>query len=193
MTAALRGTVREYKVVVLGEMGVGRTAFLLRYVQGEFVGDTDPHLEDAYRKQIEVEKGHTVLLDALDVNGVLDSLQQSWIRSGEGFLLLYDVTSRPSFERMQEWFDWIRRVKDSQWIPLILVGHKADLIDSIVVPEEEGRSLADAWGVPFFLASAKSNLNVDDVFLTLFPLIRDRPSDRKGFPPPPPKKKCLLM
>lgn len=191
--SALRGTAREYKVVLVGEMGVGRSAFVLRYIRGEFVPDFDPELEDSYRKQIELGEGHTALLDALDCNIPVGSMRDSYIRSGEGFLLLYDVTSRASFDELQGWYDWVRRIKDSQWVPLILIGHKADLTDSIVVPEEEGRALADAWGVPFFLASAKTNLNVDDVFLTLFPLIRDRPADRKGYPPLPRKKKCLLM
>uniref|UniRef100_A0A6B2LTS5 Uncharacterized protein n=1 Tax=Arcella intermedia TaxID=1963864 RepID=A0A6B2LTS5_9EUKA len=67
--------------------------------------------------------------------------------------------------------DQIARVKDSEKFPLVLVGNKCDLADQRVITTEQGESLATKFNAKFIEASAKTRINVEDIFLTLLRLI----------------------
>ena len=94
------------------------------------------------------------------------------MRPGEGFLLVYSVTSRNSFEEIMLFQETILRVKDQDYFPVILVGNKCDLEFERQVGTSEGRELARRFKCPFIETSAKLRLNVDEAFSNLVREIR---------------------
>jgi len=163
----------EYKLVVLGGGGVGKSALTIRLVTDNFLDEYDPTIEDSYRKQVMID-GETALLDILDTAGQeeFSSMQDQWMRDGKGFLLVYNITARPTFDEVNTLHDKILRTKDTDKIPVVLVGNKCDLKDERQVEYNEGSDLAKAWSCPFFETSAKIKLNNEACFFELVREIR---------------------
>jgi GTPase KRas protein len=95
------------------------------------------------------------------------------MRTGQGFLILYAITSRPSFEEAVAFKNQILRVKDLDRVPMVLVGNKCDLELDRQVTTSEGQELAKSFGCPFFEASARTRINVDESFYQLVREIRN--------------------
>lgn len=83
---------------------------------------------DSYRKQCVIDD-EVALLDVLDTAGQEEysAMREQYMRTGEGFLLVYSITSRQSFEEIQQFQQQILRVKDRDYFPIIIVGNKCDL------------------------------------------------------------------
>eukprot|EP00484_Ammonia_sp_Unknown_P001396 CAMPEP_0197019990 /NCGR_PEP_ID=MMETSP1384-20130603/650_1 /TAXON_ID=29189 /ORGANISM="Ammonia sp." /LENGTH=196 /DNA_ID=CAMNT_0042447509 /DNA_START=69 /DNA_END=659 /DNA_ORIENTATION=- len=167
---------QEYKIVVLGGGGVGKSALTIRLVNDDFVEEYDPTIEDSYRKQCELD-GDTVMLDVLDTAGQDDfaALRDAWMREAEGFLLVYSIIKRATFDEVQALYARIMRVKEDEQskVHLVLVGNKCDLDDQRQVTFEEGKSLAQDWGCSFYETSAKTKINHTEPFFDCARLIRD--------------------
>jgi len=150
-------TQHEYKLVVLGGGGVGKSALTIRLVTDNFLDEYDPTIEDTYRKQLLIDD-KPAMLDILDTAGQeeFSSMQDQWMRDGKGFLLVYSIISRNSFDEISVIYDKILRVKDKDKVPMVLVGNKADLKDMREVSYEDGSNLAKRWVCPFFETSAKN-------------------------------------
>lgn len=97
-------------------------------------------------------------------------MREQYMRNGEGFLLVYSITSRMSFEEISTFYQQICRVKDRDYFPMVLVGNKCDLEADRQVSSQEGRDLAKQFGCQFLETSAKQRINVDDAF---YQVVRD--------------------
>jgi len=163
----------EYKVVVLGGGGVGKSALTIRLVTDNFLDEYDPTIEDSYRKQVMIDD-ETALLDILDTAGQeeFSSMQDQWMRDGQGFLLVYSIVDRPSFAEVSSLKEKILRTKDMDKVPIVLVGNKCDMKDMRDVDYIEGADLAKGWGCSFFETSAKIKLNNEACFFELVREIR---------------------
>ncbi|KAL8678209.1 MAG: hypothetical protein Q9186_005427 [Xanthomendoza sp. 1 TL-2023] len=119
---------REYKLVVVGGGGVGKSCLTIQLIQSHFVDEYDPTIEDSYRKQCVIDE-EVALLDVLDTAGQEEysAMREQYMRTGEGFLLVYSITSRQSFEEIMTFQQQILRVKDKDYFPIIIVGNKCDL------------------------------------------------------------------
>ncbi|KIR26268.1 Ras family, other [Cryptococcus deuterogattii LA55] len=108
-----------FKITVLGDGGVGKTAITVQFTMSSFVETYDPTIEDCYRKQWVVDD-QPCLLEVLDTAGQEEytALRDQWIREGEGFLIVYSITSRPTFERVEHVVERVLRVKDESGLPL---------------------------------------------------------------------------
>ncbi|OQV11758.1 GTPase KRas [Hypsibius exemplaris] len=162
----------EYKLVVVGAGGVGKSALTIQLIQNHFVEEYDPTIEDSYRKQVVID-GETCLLDILDTAGQEEysAMRDQYMRTGEGFLLVYAINNPKSFEDIDTYREQIKRVKDSDNVPMILVGNKADL-PSRSVETKAGESAAASFNIPYTETSAKTRAGVDDAFYTLVREIR---------------------
>ena len=159
-------TMREFKVVVLGSGGVGKSALTVQFVSGSFMEKYDPTIEDFYRKEIEVD-GSPSVLEILDTAGTeqFASMRDLYIKNGQGFVVVYSITSQQSFQDIRCMKEAIVRVKNgNERIPVLLVGNKVDLGHQREVSTVEGMALAQSWGCPFMETSAKDRRNVNEVF-----------------------------
>ncbi|KAH9845792.1 Protein ras-2 [Teratosphaeria destructans] len=181
------GKMTLYKLVVLGDGGVGKTALTIQLCLNHFVETYDPTIEDSYRKQVQID-GQSCMLEVLDTAGQEEytALRDQWIRDGEGFVLVYSISSRSSFTRIQKFHHQIQRVKEaasagsptypgsplSQTLgssilgpaPVMLVGNKCDRVTEREVSTQEGSALAKQLNCEFVEASAKNCVNVEKAF-----------------------------
>jgi small GTP-binding protein len=151
------------------------------------------------------------MLDILDTAGQEEysAMRDQYMRSGQGFVLVYSITDPSSFEDMMTIHEQLLRSKDSEDVPLVLVGNKCDLEEERSVSKEEGKNMAEKFGdhCKFIEASAKACINVEDIFMNLVRLIDkanepdaeddedDKPKkkkDDKGDGSKK-KKKCLIL
>lgn len=156
----------EHKVIVVGAGGAGKSALTQMFMYGNFVEEYDPTTADSYRKIIDVD-GEKCQLDILDTAGQEEYMRDNYYRLGEGFLCVYSITMRDTFVATHRFYDHILQVKNKEEVPLILVGSKCDLEGDREVQKAEGEDLSSNWGCPFFETSAKTRVNVDEVFTEL--------------------------
>jgi GTPase KRas protein len=126
----------------------------------------DPTIEDTCcTKQVEID-GEICLLDILDSAGQEEyaAMRDGYIRYRQGFLLAYSITSRISFDEISAFQEQIKRVHDSETVPMVLVATKSDLEANREVSTIEGEALANTWGIRFFETSALARTNVDESF-----------------------------
>ncbi|KAG9254549.1 ras family-domain-containing protein [Emericellopsis atlantica] len=203
----MAGRMVLYKLVVLGDGGVGKTALTIQLCMQHFIETYDPTIEDSYRKQVVID-GQSCMLEVLDTAGQEEytALRDQWIRDGEGFVLVYSISSRSSFGRIKRFHHQIQRVKESVASspsypgsplavaapgsgappPIMLVGNKSDRVTEREVSTQEGHALARELGCEFVEASAKNCINVEKAFYDVVRIIRrlrqqsSRPSGTSG-------------
>ncbi|KAJ8247272.1 hypothetical protein GJAV_G00244410 [Gymnothorax javanicus] len=146
----------EYKLVVVGAGGVGKSALTIQLIQNHFVDEYDPTIEDSYRKQVVID-GETCLLDILDTAGQEEysAMRDQYMRTGEGFLCVFAINNTKSFEDIHQYREQIKRVKDSDDVPMVLVGNKCDL-PARTVDTRQAQDLARSYGIPYIETSAKT-------------------------------------
>ncbi|KAL2731961.1 GTP-binding protein Rit2-like isoform X1 [Vespula squamosa] len=176
-----RGGLRVYKIVVLGDGGVGKSAVTLQFVSHSFLECHDPTIEDSYQQQAVID-GEAALLDILDTAGQVEftAMRDQYMRCGEGFMICYSVTDRHSFQEALEYRKSISRVRPNEHIPLVLVGNKFDLQHQREVSTEEGKALAEQLGCPFYETSAALRQFIDDAFYSLVRQIRAKERSRNS-------------
>ena len=163
----------HYKLCCLGDGGVGKTALTIQMCSNYFVEKYDPTIEDSYRVQVVID-AESCLLEILDTAGQeeFSALRDQWIRSCDGFLIIYSIICRESFEQVGIFRDQVLHVKDVNQIPMMLVGNKCDLENQRQVSFQEGQDIADTFGCAFKETSAKTRLNSSECFYDVVRLIR---------------------
>ncbi|KAK6739376.1 hypothetical protein RB195_021042 [Necator americanus] len=156
------------RVVVVGGGGVGKSALTIQFIQQYFVQDYDPTIEDSYTKQCFVDED----LCKLEGQEEFCTMREQYLRSGSGFLIVFAVTDRNSFEEVRKLHTMICRVKDRDDFPVLLVGNKADLENERHVTRTEAEELARVLNIPYVECSAKLRLNVDQAFHGVVRLVR---------------------
>ncbi|XP_032073280.1 GTP-binding protein Di-Ras3 [Thamnophis elegans] len=165
----------DYRVVVFGAAGVGKSSLVLRFIQGTFRETYIPTVEDTYRQVISCDK-NICTLQITDTTGShqFPAMQRLSISKGHAFMLVYSVTSRQSIEELQPIYEQICQIKgDIQKVPIILVGNKSDGPQR-EVGTSEGEVLAAKWKCSFMETSAKMNYNVQELFEELLNLEKRR-------------------
>jgi GTPase KRas len=128
-----------------------------------------PTIEDSYRKQVTIDD-EVMLLEILDTAGKEEysAMQDQYFREGQGFLVVYSIVSRSSFEQVMVYVERIKKCKDLDQVPMVIVGNKVDLEEQREVAKEELLDLAKALGgVPCFETSAKTRENIEEAFYQL--------------------------
>ncbi|PFH49232.1 hypothetical protein AMATHDRAFT_148105 [Amanita thiersii Skay4041] len=193
----------NWRVAVLGDGGVGKTALAVQFTLNCFT--YDPTIEDAYRKQLVVDN-RMCFVEVIDTAGQEEyaTLRDQWVREGQGFILVYSIASRATFNRLEGFRQSMRRVKRGDPI-FMLVGNKSDKVQEREVSREEGAALARQFNCEFIETSAKTAQNVERVFTSLVRALRQTKSIEPSPPVPtkPPKKedhhhtkdkkRCVIM
>ncbi|KAM5346948.1 hypothetical protein ACJ41O_009953 [Fusarium nematophilum] len=159
---------RELHVVVLGAGGVGKSCLTAQFVHNEWIESYDPTIEDSYRTQLQVD-GRQVVLEILDTAGTEQfvAMRDLYMKTGQGFLLVFSITSSSSLSELAGLREEIIRIKDDENVPLVIVGNKADLEENRAVARAKGFSISQRWSAPYYEASARTRTNVDEVFIDL--------------------------
>ncbi|CAO1378691.1 unnamed protein product [Diamesa hyperborea] len=189
---------QTYKLVIVGSGGVGKSAITIQFIQQWFASDYDPTIEDSYTKQVVIDD-IPAKLDILDTAGQeeFSAMREQYMRSGEGFLLVYSVTDNASFDEMFKFHRQILRVKDRDEFPMLMVGNKSDLEAQRVVSLQKAQELSRQLKIPYIECSAKVRINVDQAFHELVRVVRkfqlsERPLIKEDYKRKNKKKCCVL-
>ena len=153
------------KIAVLGKMGVGKSSLTYRYINNEFPAVQNDTIEDRIINQAKIED-KLYKIEILDTAGEDDYPQMldMWINYAEGFLLVFAINDKNSFDLIPEKRDHIIKGKQVGSCPMILVGNKQDLTNNREVSYEEAKKLADSWNIDYIETSAKTNFNCKETF-----------------------------
>eukprot|EP00727_Mastigamoeba_balamuthi_P008368 m51a1_g4153 putative ras gtpase (202) ;mRNA; f:250043-250763 len=171
---------KMYQVVLFGAGGVGKSCITIRYVQGQFMEQYDPTIEDSYRKQVTVDR-EACYLDILDTAGQeeFSVIREQYAKAGDGFMCVYSIADESSLRAVQAHLDAISQSKAgllpaSEGLPYacVLAGNKCDLEAERQVKEEAGKEVAQRWGCAFFETSARTKANIDEAFTQLVRMMR---------------------
>ena len=166
---------KQYKVVMLGSGAVGKSAITVQMVSGHFLSSYDPTIEDSYRTTINVNN-QDIILNILDTAGQEEfyALRDQYMRSGDGYIIVFSITSVTSFlevNAIKEQLNIVLDADDNTLIPIILVGNKCDLEEYRQVQSSDAQRLAEEWRVKYFETSAKNKTNINRIFEELVYLI----------------------
>jgi Ras-related protein Rab-1A len=157
-----------FKVLIIGNSGVGKSCLLLRFAEDMF---SDNYIStigvDFKIRKIELE-GKSIKLQIWDTAGQerFRTITKSYYRGSNGIIVVYDITDRESFDQVQHWMSEIDAHASAD-VCRLLVGNKADLKDRRAVKTDEGAALARQYGIPFLETSAKDASNVENMFMTM--------------------------
>ncbi|GFP82514.1 RAS-related protein rabe1c [Phtheirospermum japonicum] len=165
----------------LSSAGVGKSCLLLRFSDGSFTTSFITTIGIDFKIRTVELDGKRIKLQIWDTAGQerfrTITTGKAYYRGAMGILLVYDVTDESSFNNIR---NWIRNIEQhaSDNVNKILVGNKADMDESKrAVPTSKGQALADEYGIKFFETSAKTNLNVEEVFFSIARDIKQRLSE----------------
>ncbi len=156
------------KFILIGNSGVGKSSLLFQFIEHRFKNGIEPTIGIEFgTKMIEVG-GKTVRLQIWDSAGQENyrSITRAYYRNSICTLLVYDVTSRKSFEDVKVWFDEAKTYGNENMY-FVLVGNKCELEGNREVAASEGERLARENGVLFFETSAIQKINVDKAFIAI--------------------------
>ncbi|PRP77266.1 ras-like protein RAS2-like [Planoprotostelium fungivorum] len=155
----------EIKLAVIGKGGVGKSAITIRYVQDVYAEYYDSTIDDSKRKQTTVDE-NSYVLDIFDppAQDEYSSLREAYRYDTRGFLFLFSLTDRLSFEQISVLHAQLLKDKDSDEVPIILMGNKSDLIDKRVVTSMEANELASKMKCMYIETSARSGDGVEHAF-----------------------------
>ncbi len=155
----------SFKIIVIGVGGVGKSAIVLKFLRQKFVSDYDPTIEEEYRKDIIIDsKPRTIKI--IDTAGQDDyvAIRDKHIRTGHGFIYVYSLIEIEETKHLVETVLRIRRIKEfdeDAEIPLIVLGNKFDLVESLGRASEELVGKRDYHCIE---TSAKTGLNIEKAF-----------------------------
>ncbi len=118
-------------------------------------------------------------------------MRDLYMKNGQGFVLVYSITSQATFNDLLELRDQILRIKDSPDVPMVLVGNKVDLEDERVVSKDQGQALARQFNCTFMEASAKLKVNVPEIFYDLVRQINKKIPEKDK--PKKKKQRCCML
>ncbi|NXI40495.1 REM1 protein, partial [Galbula dea] len=183
----------RYRVVLLGDTGVGKTS-LLNVIAGVQERDLlEQHGGAAYEHTLSVDGEETTLL-VMDTwepeqRGEESRSRRQCLQVGDAYIIVYSITNRGSFESASELRIQLRRARQAEDIPIILVGNKTDLVRCREVSVEEGRACAVVFDCKFIETSAALQHNVAELFEGVVRQIRLRRGGKEAHAHPVPGQK----
>ncbi|XVF86597.1 hypothetical protein PTKIN_Ptkin18bG0055300 [Pterospermum kingtungense] len=155
----------QAKLVLLGDMGTGKTSLALRFVKGQFFDNQEPTIGAAFFTQILSVTEATVKFDIWDTAGQerYHSLAPMYYRGAAAAVVVYDISSMDTFARAKKWVEELQRQGNPNLV-MALVANKSDLDSKREVENEDGEQFAQENGMFFTETSAKTAQNVNDLF-----------------------------
>ncbi|PGH05985.1 hypothetical protein AJ79_06674 [Helicocarpus griseus UAMH5409] len=182
---------KQRKIAIVGSRSVGKSSLTVRFVDGVFVESYYPTIENTFSSTIKY-KGQDYATEIVDTAGqdeysILNSKHFIGIH---GYMIVYSVASRQSFEMVRVIRDKILNHLGADWVPLVIVGNKSDLRpDMRQVPDDEGKKLGEEFNCAWTEASARLDENVSKAFDLMIAEVEksQNPSQPTG------GSKCIVM
>lgn len=153
------------KFIIIGDPSVGKSNIVLKYANNKFTDDYQATIGVEFgAKNIEINK-KTIRIQIWDTAGQENfrSIIRAYYKNCCCAIVTYDITSRKSFESIQNWMEEVKCEAPST-VQIILVGNKCDLEDQRAVTRDEGQELAQKEGIIFMETSAKTGDGIEEIF-----------------------------
>ena len=166
------------KFLVIGEPGVGKSSLMLRFTEEKFSTDILPTVGLDFRVKVMDHKGYSVKLSIWDTAGQerFKNITSAYYRGAHGVILVYDLTSRRSFENLEHWLVEEAKHNTETKTKKLVVGNKSDQKGRRRISYEEGANWAERRGFLFLETSAKNNAGVETAFYNLVDRILQEPA-----------------
>ena len=154
---SLQEKVVELKIILLGDVGVGKTNIISRYISGDFNQSLNPTVGSSFGEKKIKKEGVTYLLKVWDTVGQerYNSITKLFVQGSHIIILVYSIDNLQSFQKLDFWLTFIKEnLKDGKYI-LALIANKRDLFENELVTKEEGEKYAEQMDAKFALLSAK--------------------------------------
>lgn len=161
-----------FRLLMLGDSGVGKTCMLRRFTESEF----DPsHIStigiDFKMKTLEID-GVKVRVQIWDTAGQerYQTITKQYYRRAQGIIFVYDITNRSSFQHLAKWISDVDEYAPDM-VQRILIGNKSDEESGRQVSKDQGSKLAETYGMDFFETSASTSSNINEAFAQVTELV----------------------
>lgn len=192
---------RIFKIIVIGDSGVGKTCLTYRFCAGKFPEKTEATIGVDFRERLVEIDGENIKIQLWDTAGqerFRKSMVQHYYRNVHAVVFVYDITNAASFHSLPAWIEECKQHALGTEVPRILVGNKCDLQDSVQVNTDLAQQFADAHSMPLFETSAKNpnsqgdgnngnSDHVEAIFMTVAhklksqkPLVLSQPPEASG-------------
>ena len=157
-----------FKLLIIGESGVGKTCLLLRFTDDSFTANHLTTIGIDFKIKIIDLSGKLIKLQIWDTAGQerFRTITKTYYKGAHGIILTYDVTDQNSFKNIRNWIKQIEANAQTN-VCKVLVGNKSDLFETEAVTEEEGEKFAKEKNAEFMLVSAKTGDNITNLFNVL--------------------------
>ena len=161
-----------YKVIILGDSKVGKTAFILRFCEDKFLEESLSTVGLDMKTKFVTRQNKKIQLQIWDTAGQerFRSITKNIYKGAHGILLMYDVTNKETFKHIKEWINNIRDNINNQIdkIALCVLGNKIDQPEEMKqVTEEDKQKFKDESNLDIMEVSAKSNININESIIEL--------------------------
>ena len=168
-----------YKVMLIGDSGVGKTSIIFRFAENAFSTTFISTIGiDFKMKTLEV-KGRRVKLQIWDTAGQerFHTITTSFYRGARGIILVYDITNTKSFDNI---INWLRNIEKHahEDVEKMILGNKTDVEEKRMVRKGRGEEMAEEHGLPFFETSAKTDMNIAAAFVKMVEQIMDKDKEK---------------
>ena len=156
----------QMKIVIVGEADIGKSSILLRYIADTYSDESNPTLGVAYLSKTITFGGIGIKMNIWDTAGQerFGSLTKIYSRDANAILLVYDITSRSSFEKMKSIYINLQNEKFDEEVIFAVVANKEDLCNQEQVTIEEAKDFANSIGAIYKKTSAKLNIGIEELF-----------------------------
>ncbi|XP_071965856.1 ras-related protein Rab-10-like isoform X4 [Antedon mediterranea] len=157
-----------FKLLLIGDSGVGKTCILFRFSDDTFNTTFISTIGIDFKIKTVELNGKKIKLQIWDTAGQerFHTITTSYYRGAMGIMLVYDITQEKTFDNIAK---WLRNIQEhaNEDVEKMLLGNKCDMNDKRMVSTERGQSIARENGIKFMETSAKTNINVEPAFMTL--------------------------
>jgi len=177
----------KLQLIIIGDSGVGKTSFMDRFIEGnekEFHNSFNPTVGIDFKVKHVIIDGKRIKLQIWDTAGQekFNSITTAYYRSARGAIIMYDVTRAATFKSIEKWFKLMQEHGRGD-VEVAVVGNKCDLRSDKKVDKHLGETMATELGCHFYEASAKDNMNIENVIMAVVhKILANMPLER---PEPP--------
>jgi len=164
-----------FKLLLIGDSGVGKSCLLLRFADDTYTESYISTIGVDFKIRTFDLDGKTIKLQIWDTAGQerFRTITSSYYRGAHGIIVVYDVTDMESFNNVKQWLHEIDRFA-TEGVNKLLVGNKCDLVNKKVVDMQTAKDFAESLTIPFLETSAKASTNVEEAFITMAREIKAR-------------------